>query len=161
MQALQNLDLPVVAAINRVCFGGGLEIALACHIRVASENAMFAFPEVNQNLLPGMGGTVRLPALTGFSQAAMMILGGDTVNAIDAKKLGIIDILAPKDQALEYATDLLRKMTHDRPVTVIRSVMQALKNASRMSGQDAMRAETRLFCSLAKEEALRRKMEDS
>ena len=76
LNAIHNLEIPVIAAINRVCFGGGLEIALACHIRVASENAIFAFPEVNHHLMPGMGGTIRLPTFTGLSESAKMILGG-------------------------------------------------------------------------------------
>lgn len=156
---IQNLEIPVIAAINRVCFGGGLEIALACHIRVASENALLAFPEVNQNLMPGMGGTFRLPAFAGFSPSAKIILGGDIVNAPDAKALGFIDHIAPKDQAFEYAWMLMRKMTHDRPVKVIKSIMKALKNASVLTQDEAIKEETLLFCSLAKDEAERRKTE--
>ncbi|MDP1621194.1 MAG: enoyl-CoA hydratase/isomerase family protein [Bacteroidales bacterium] len=158
---IQDLDIPVIAAINRICFGGGLEIALACHIRVASENALLAFPESNHNLMPGMGGTFRLPVCTGFARSAKMILGGDTVNAADAKEMGIVDFIAPKDQAFEYALTLMRKMTLDRPVKVIRSIMQALKNASDLPQEEAMGEETRLFCSLAVDEAERRKTEEA
>jgi enoyl-CoA hydratase len=158
---LTNLDIPVIAAINRVCFGGGLEIALACHIRVASENALLAFPESNLNLMPGMGGTFRLPAFAGFSESAKIILGGDIVNAPDALRMGFIDYLAPKDQAFEYAWTLMQKMTHDRPVKVIRSIMKALKNASELSPDEAMLEETRMFCSLALDEARRRKTEEA
>ena len=154
---IQNLDIPVIAAINRVCFGGGLEIALACHIRVASDNALLAFPEVNQNLMPGMGGTYRLPALAGVTESAKMILGGDIVNATDARELGIIDYIAPKDKAFDFAWALMQKMVHDRPVKVIRSIMAALKNASQLPQQDAIMEEIRLFCCLARDEAERRK----
>ncbi len=161
LAVIQNLDIPVIAAINRVCFGGGLEVALACHIRVASENAMLAFPEVNHHLMPGMGGTFMLPALAGFSQSAKMILGGDIVNALEARELKIIDYIAPKDQAFEYAWSLMLKMTSDRPVKVIRSIMKALKNASELSRNEAMKEETQLFCALAKDEAFRRKSEEA
>jgi len=161
LNAIHNLEIPVMAAINRVCFGGGLEIALACHIRVASENALLAFPEVNQNLMPGMGGTIRLPSFIGFSQSVKMILGGDIVNALNAKELGFIDFIAPKDQAFDFAFVLMQKMTHDRPVKVIRSIMTALKNASELPGDDAMKEETQLFCSLALDEAERRKTEET
>ncbi|MFZ4522863.1 MAG: enoyl-CoA hydratase/isomerase family protein [Bacteroidales bacterium] len=157
--SIENLDIPVVAAINRICFGGGLEIALACHIRVASENALFAFPESNQNLMPGMGGTVRLPVLAGFAQSVSMILGGDLVNAADAKKMRFIDYIAPKDLAFEYSWSLMQKMTHDRPVKVIRSIMTALKNSKELSADKAIQEEIRLFCSLASDEAERRKSE--
>jgi enoyl-CoA hydratase len=160
LKHLQNLEIPVIAAINRICFGGGLEIALACHIRVASENALLAFPEVNQNLMPGMGGTVRLPAISGLQHSAAMILGGDTVNARDAKEMGIIDYIAPKDLAFDFSWKLMQKMTHDRPVKVIRSIMTALKNASSMTQDEALKEETRLFCSLAQDEAVRRKNEE-
>ncbi len=161
LKCIQNLDVPVMAAVNRVCFGGGLEIALACHIRVASENALLAFPEANQNLMPGMGGTFRLPSFTGFSQSAKMILGGDMISAQDAKELGIIDFIAPKDLAFEYSLTLMKKMTLGRPVKVIRSIMKALKNASELPPDEAMKEETRLFCSLAKDEAERRKTEEA
>lgn len=161
LNCIQNLEIPVIAAINRVCFGGGLEIALACHIRVASDNALLAFPEVNQNLMPGMGGTFRLPAIAGFSRSAKMILGGNIVNVLEAKELGIIDFIAPKDQAYEYARTLMLKMTHDRPLKVIRSIMKALKNASELTREEAMHEETRLFCSLAQDEAERRKTEEA
>jgi enoyl-CoA hydratase/carnithine racemase len=161
LNTIYKLDIPVIAAINRVCFGGGLEIALACHIRVASENALLAFPESNQNLMPGMGGTFRLPALTGVSEAARIILSGDIVNATDAKALGIIDHVAPKDQAFEFAWQLMQKMTRDRPVTVIRSVMRSLKNSFELSQDQAITEEIRLFCDLAQDEALRRNTEET
>jgi enoyl-CoA hydratase/carnithine racemase len=159
LDRINALEIPVVAAINRICFGGGLEIALACHIRVASENALFAFPEVNANLLPGMSGTFRLPRQVGTTQSIAMILGGDTLNAQQAKEIGLIDILAPKDQAFDTALSLLSKMTADRPVKVIRSVLRALHNAGTLSTNECMREETRLFCELASDEARRRKNE--
>ena len=161
LNAIHNLEIPVIAAINRVCFGGGLEIALACHIRIASENALFAFPEVNQNLMPGMAGTVRLPVFAGLSESVKMILGGDIINALDAKELGFIDYIAPKNQAFEHAWTLMQKMTHDRPVKVIRSIMKALKNTFELTREEAMKEETQLFCFLAQDEAERRKTEEA
>ncbi len=161
LKFIRRLEIPIVAAINRVCFGAGLEIALACHIRVASANALLAFPESNQNLMPGMGGTAMLPGFSGFSQSAKMILGGDMINAADAKELGLVDFIAPKDQAFEYALTLMQKMTHGRPVKVITSIMKALKNSSDLSQDEAMAEETKLFCSLALDEAMRRKTSEA
>jgi len=161
LNKIQDLEIPVIASINRVCFGAGLEIALSCHIRVASENALLAFPESNQNLMPGLGGTKRLPLLAGFSQSAKMILTGDVVNARDAKEMKIIDHIAPRDMAFDYAWSLMQKMTHDRPVKVIRSIIRALKNAMELTPDKAMIEETRLFCSLALEEGERRKTEEA
>jgi enoyl-CoA hydratase/carnithine racemase len=157
LNQIQNLEIPVIASMNRVCFGGGLEIALACHIRVASENALLAFPESNQNLMPGMGGSVRLSAIAGLAMSAKMLLGGDMISASDAKELGLIDYIAPKDQAFEFSWTLMQKMTHNRPVKVIRAIMKSLRNASKLSPEEAMKEETILFCSLAKDEAERRK----
>ena len=110
LRYIQSLEIPVIAAINRVCFGGGLEIALACHFRVASENALLAFPEVNRNLMPGMGGTFRLPATIGLFESARMILGGDMINAVEAKELGILDYVVPKDKAFEFSWNLIVRL---------------------------------------------------
>lgn len=161
LKQIEDIEIPVIAAINRVCFGGGLEIALACHIRVASENTLFAFPEVNRNLIPGMGGTTRLPMFAGLPASLQLILGGDTIGSAEAKKLGIIDHIVPKDAAFPYAWSLMQKMTRDRPLKVIRSVMKALKNASGLSCEETILEETRLFCELARDEAERRKKEET
>ncbi|MEI6173517.1 MAG: enoyl-CoA hydratase/isomerase family protein [Bacteroidota bacterium] len=161
LNRIQDLDIPVIAAINNICFGGGLEIALACHMRVASENALFAFPEVNQNLMPGMGGTYRLPGLIGHQKALNMILGGDMVNAAAGKEMGLIDYIAPKNQAFEFSLNLMHKMTNDRPLKVIKSIMRSLGNVRTFGREMAMAEETRLFCSLATDEAERRKTEEA
>jgi enoyl-CoA hydratase len=160
LREIGGLEIPVIAAINRVCFGGGLEIAIACHFRIASENALLAFPEIHQNLMPGMGGTCRLPSAVGIFQSAKMIMGGDMISATDAKTIGLIDHIAPKDQAFEYAWNLMQKMTRDRPVKVIRYIMKALKNATELGPEESMREESRLFCDLARDEAERRKKEN-
>jgi len=160
LSILESLEIPVIAAINRVCFGGALELALACHIRVASENALLAFPEVNGNLMPGMGGTFRLPAVTGLFHSAGMILGGDTMNAAAAKEVGLIDHIAPRDEAFDYAWNLMVKMTGDRPVKVIRNIMSALRNSLCLAPDEALKQESRLFCELAWIESVRRKQED-
>jgi enoyl-CoA hydratase/carnithine racemase len=157
---ISRMEIPVIAAINRVCFGGGLEIALACHIRVASENALLAFPEVNSNLMPGMGGTFRLPAAVGLFESARLVMGGDMIGAAEAKAMGLVDFVAPRDQAFEYAFSLMLRMTHDRPVKVIRHIMKALKNAADLAPDEAMHEETRLFCDLARDEAERRRSEN-
>lgn len=159
--AIQSLEIPVIAAINRVCFGGGVEIALSCHIRVASENAMLAFPEVNHNIMPGLNGTVLLPQLIGKANSMSLILGGDILNATQAREIGLIDYIAPKDDALGYALKLMDKMTSDRPVSVIKSIVKALHNSYSMTPEQAMPEEIKLFCRLAREEAERRKTEDT
>ncbi|MEI6765862.1 MAG: enoyl-CoA hydratase/isomerase family protein [Bacteroidota bacterium] len=151
---IENLDIPVIAAINGACFGGGLEIALSCHIRLCSERSLFAFPEVNHNLMPGLGGTVRLPFTAGISESIIMMLGGDTINAEKALSLGIVYAVESGD-SLVAAFELMRKMTEDKPKKVITSIMRAIHNARQMSYSDALAAETQLFCELAVDEASR------
>ncbi|MEI7490964.1 MAG: enoyl-CoA hydratase/isomerase family protein [Bacteroidota bacterium] len=153
---LEELEIPVVAAIQGICFGGGLEVALASHIRVCSENALFAFPEINQGVIPGLGGTVRCFGKTGFPRAMKLIMSGDMINAEDAQEMNLVDFIVGKQKVFDFSFNLLQKLTRDRPLTVINAVMKALKNARSMSIEDAMREETRMFCELALAEASRR-----
>jgi enoyl-CoA hydratase/carnithine racemase len=153
---LEGLTIPVVAAIQGICFGGGLEIALACHIRICSENALFAFPEINNGILPGLGGTVRFQELAGFPGSLKMILGGDMINAEDALELKLVDNIVPKSKLFDYTFNLLKKMTYERPLPVIHGVMQALQNARKLPRDEAMLRETRIFCELALAETERR-----
>jgi enoyl-CoA hydratase/carnithine racemase len=153
---LERLEIPVVAAIQGICFGGGLEIALASHIRVCADNSLFAFPEINQGVIPGLGGTVRFSHKAGFPKALKMIMGGDMINAEDALEMKLVDFVVGKQKVIDFSFGLLQKLTRDRPLPVIHAVMKALHNARTMSTQDAMREETRLFCELALSEARRR-----
>ena len=145
---IDDLNIPVIAAINGVCFGGGLEIALACHIRVASERALFAFPETNHGLIPGLGGTYRLTQLVGKG-AYEIILNADMMNAEEAKKIGLVNHISELKDSFELASKKLQNMIKDRSVELIHSVMQAINNAKKMNREDALKAETELFCKLA------------
>ena len=155
----ENLDIPVVAAIGGICFGGGLEIALACHIRFCSENVLFAFPETNHGLIPGLGGTVRLGRKLPMPESLKMILGGDMINAEEALALNIVDRIIREEDLLAYTLRFLKKITHDRPLNIIKAVMQVLKNARTMDPAEAMQEETRMFVRLARMESIRRKNE--
>ena len=156
---IENLDIPVVAAISGICFGGGLEIALACHIRFCSENALFAFPETNHGLIPGLGGTVRLGRKIPMPDSLKMILGGDMINAEEALAMNITDRIIREEDLLSYTLRFLTKITHDRQLNVIRAVMRVLNNARTMEPAEAMQEETRMFISLSRTEAERRKSE--
>jgi enoyl-CoA hydratase len=149
IRILDGLHLPVVAEIRGACLGGGLEIALACHIRICSDNALFAFPEANHGILPGLGGTATLSRLIGPGQAAVMILSGDVVNAERALVTGLVDYVVPKDKLQQFTEKYLLKLTEDRDVHVIRSVMASIQNSIHMPLEEAMLEETKLFCSLA------------
>ncbi len=149
LDIIYTLTIPTIAAIEGACFGGGLEIALACHIRVCSKKALLAFPEVNHGLMPGLGGTVRLPGLVGSGISMETILSGDIVDAERALEIGLIDHVTPQREAFEFSMVLMKKMVADRPIEVIRSIVQSLNNGRTMTMPEAMEEETKMFCSLA------------
>ena len=157
---IENLDIPVIAAINGICFGGGLEIALACHIRIASCNALFAFPEVNLDLVPGLGGIERTAALTTKFNTLSLVLGGDMISAADALKMDIIDRIVPANSALDEALTMMKKMTSGRLLTVINAVMQTLNQSGKQPSENGYREEIRRFCSLAATAARHRNNEE-
>ncbi|MCX6250624.1 MAG: enoyl-CoA hydratase/isomerase family protein [Bacteroidetes bacterium] len=153
---IENLNVPVIAAVRGCCFGAGLEIALACHIRVCDAKSLFAFPESNQGLIPGLGGIVKLARQTSNMETMQFVLQGDLINAMEALTCGIVDHIIQDEDPMEYAVKLLHKMTDDRSMKVIHYVMQALRNSRTLSFDDAVREETKMFCELAVEEAERR-----
>lgn len=109
---------PVIAAINGFALGGGLELALACHMRIASEHAKLGLPEVTLGLIPGYGGTQRLPRLIGKAKAFELILTGDMIEADLAYKLGLVNHVVPVDFVLNTAVMLLRKILSRSPSAV-------------------------------------------
>jgi enoyl-CoA hydratase/carnithine racemase len=109
-EQLQRLGKPVIAAINGVCLGGGLELAMACHLRISGDRARFGQPEINLGIIPGWGGTQRLPRLIGKAKATEWILTGDVYSAQEAHRLGLVNQVVPQDQVLKAAKDLARKL---------------------------------------------------
>lgn len=146
---IDNLNIPVIAAVTGVCFGGGLEIALACHFRFCSENALFAFPESNHDIMPGLGGTVRLARLVGLGKSTEIILTGEPVNAQKALEMGLADYVLPTKELCPFAIDFLNKMTTGRNIDVIHSVMKSINNSQTLPFEKALEEETKLFCFLA------------
>jgi len=146
---IDELEIPVIAVILGVCFGAGLEIALACDIRICDENALFAFPEVNRNLFPGLGGVRRLTELTGKPTGLELVLNGDLINANKAFELNIIDHIAEKKRALENAIMLAKKMTNNRPLKVINAVMKSIHNSKILGIDEMIKEDAKLFSDLA------------
>jgi len=146
---INDLEIPVVAAIRGVCFGAGLEIALACDIRICDESALFAFPEVNHDLFPGLGGVSRLIQLTGKSVALELVLEGDMINAKKASELQIIDKLAEKKQALDYSIVLAKKIINNRSLKVINAVMKSIHNSEKMNMDEVAKNDAEMFSKLA------------
>jgi enoyl-CoA hydratase len=109
---------PTLAAVNGFALGGGCELAMACHLRVAAENARFGQPEVNLGIIPGYGGTQRLTQLVGKGRALELMLTADMVNAADALRYGLVNHVVPAEQLLEFSKSILLKILTKAPLAV-------------------------------------------
>ena len=134
---------PVVAAVNGFALGGGCELAMACHLRVASDNAQFGQPEVNLGIIPGYGGTQRLPRLVGRGVAAELILTGERVDAQRAYEIGLVNRVVSSGELMEVAEKLVRTIARNAPQAV-RMSLEALK-ASDLPQPDGLDREATLF----------------
>jgi enoyl-CoA hydratase len=115
---VEAFDRPVIAAINGFALGGGNELAMCCDIRIAAENAIFGQPEVNLGIIPGYGGTQRLPRLIGPAKAKEIIFADERINAQEALRIGLVQRVVPKGQAVEEAKKLLKKIMSKGPVAI-------------------------------------------
>jgi enoyl-CoA hydratase len=116
--AIEEFDRPVVAAINGHALGGGLELALACDIRVAVDEARFGFPEVGLGIMPGAGGTQRLPRVVGMGRAKELILTGDLIDAAEAHRIGLVNRVAPRAEFAGTVDALVQKLLSRGPVAL-------------------------------------------
>ena len=116
--SLEKLRQPVIAAINGAAMGGGLELAISCTLRVMAESAKMGLPEVKLGIIPGTGGTQRLPRLIGKGRAAELLLTGDAVNARDALAMGLVNRVVPDEEAVKAAEELARKIMATAPIAV-------------------------------------------
>lgn len=122
LNRIENCPKPVIAAVNGFALGGGCELAMACHIRLASENAKFGQPEVNLGIIPGYGGTQRLTRLVGKGKAMELILTTDMVGAEEAKTLGLVNHVTTADELLPKAKEILAKILSKPPLAVAKSI---------------------------------------
>ena len=141
---LQRLGKPVIAAINGVCLGGGLELAMACHLRISGDRARFGQPEITLGIIPGWGGTQRLPRLIGKAKATEWILTGDMVTAQEALRLGLINQVVAQDQVLKAAKDLARKIASKGMVAIAES-LRAIEDGLEGSLEAGMAKEAAAF----------------
>jgi enoyl-CoA hydratase/carnithine racemase len=146
--AWQRLEVPVVAAIGGHAVGGGLEVALVCDLIVADPRARFGLPEVTLGLIPGAGGTQRLPRRVGMAAATRMLLTGELIDAVTAHELGLVDVVAAEDQALVEARSLARRLAA-LPGRAVRAAKAALRAAAAQPLPDGLSAERRLFLGVA------------
>lgn len=139
----ERMTKPVIAAVNGFALGGGLELAMSCHFRIASENARMGLPEVTLGVIPGYGGTQRLPRLVGKGKAMEMIFTGGMINADDALKWGLVNQVVPAEQLLSTCLELASKISNNSP-TALAAAIRAV-NAGDEHGTDGMKREIEEF----------------
>ncbi len=143
-QLIEDCPKPVIAAVNGFALGGGCELAMACHIRVALKSAKFGQPEVNLGIIPGYGGTQRLPQLIGRSKALELMLTGDIINAEQALKFGLINYLTDTpEQLIETCHGILEKIRSKAPVAISK-VIECV-NAATDPSKNGYKTETSAF----------------
>ena len=118
LNALESMRQPVIAAINGFALGGGLELALACTIRIASDKAKMGLPEVKIGIIPGAGGTQRLPRLVGKGMASEMVLTGEMIDAQTAFRIGLVNKVVPQEELMKASRDIADKITMNGPIAV-------------------------------------------
>ncbi len=141
---IEKSEKPVIAAVNGFALGGGCELALACHIRVASENAKFGQPEVNLGIIPGYGGTQRLARQINSSRAAEYILTGDMIDASEALRLGLVNHVYQQSELMENVTKLAGKIA-SKGQQAIRNALKAIKAVDNMPLAEGLKFEADLF----------------
>jgi enoyl-CoA hydratase len=143
LRLLEESTIPVLAAVNGFAIGGGCEIAMACHIRIGSENAKFGQPEVKLGIIPGFGGTQRLIQIIGKSKAMELLLSGKTINAVEAKDLGLINYIIKPQDLLSVSWNLMDNILHNSP-QAIKSIISCV-NAFYSYNADAFNTEINEF----------------
>jgi enoyl-CoA hydratase len=142
--AIDTFPKPIIAMINGYCLGGGCELALACDIRIASENASFGQPEINLGIIPGGGGTQRLTRLVGEGKAMELILTGEIIDAKTAFAIGLVNHVVPADQLEIKTMEIANRMADKGPIA-LKLAKEAVKIASRSLLDEGLRREVDLF----------------
>jgi enoyl-CoA hydratase len=155
---MERMRKPVIAAVNGFALGGGLELAMACHIRIAAGNAKFGLPEVKLGIIPGYGGTVRLPRLVGRGRAIELMLTGDMIDAAEAYRIGLVNRVEEPDALLDAARGMARRMIANGPIA-IGLALEAVDRGMSTTIDDAQILESNLFGLLASTEDMREGMQ--
>lgn len=148
---------PVIAAVNGFALGGGCELALACHLRIASENARFGLPEVKLGIIPGYGGTLRLPRIVGKGRALELVLTGEMIDAAEAYRIGLVNRVVPQAELLDEARKLMQTILRNGPVALGLAI-ECTTRGLEMSVDDGLALESNLFGLLAATEDMREGM---
>jgi enoyl-CoA hydratase len=147
-ERIERSSKPVIAAVGGYALGGGCELALACHLRIASTSARFGLPEVGLGIIPGYGGTVRLARAIGLGHATEMILTGEPIDAARAREIGLVSAVVDGDALLQEAKKLARRATKNGPLA-IRMALESIYRSMDTSSAEALALESALFGLLA------------
>ena len=141
---LENFPKPVIARINGIALGGGTEVALSCDIRIASDNVIMGLPEIKLGIIPGYGGTQRLPRLIGLGKAKELVLTGDHIKAEEALRIGLVNHVVPKDQLDEFVNQIAEKISTKGPVA-LHMAKTAMNNGVQADLKTGLDIEARCF----------------
>jgi len=144
LRAFETMGKPVLAAVNGYALGGGCELAMACHIRIASENARFGQPEVKLGITPGYGGTQRLPRIVGKGNALHLLLTGEQIDAAEALRIGLVSKVVPAEHLLAEADMVMRTILANGPLAV-KLVMEAVDRGLEMTLEQGLALEADAF----------------
>jgi enoyl-CoA hydratase len=154
---IERSGKPVIAAVNGFALGGGCELAMACHVRIAAESAKFGQPEVKLGIAPGYGGSVRLPRLVGKGRALELLLTGQMIDAAEAYRIGLVNRVVPGDKLLEESEKMLRTMLENGPLA-LRVCIEAVDSALETTLDEGLLLEANYFGLLASTEDMREGM---
>lgn len=157
-RSIELFPKPVIAAVNGFALGGGCELALACHVRIASENASFGLPEVGLGTLPGYGGTQRLARLVGRGRAIELVLTGQRIPAPEAHRIGLVNRVVPLEKLLEECRGLAAVILKNGPVAV-RAALEAIQHGLEMPLDSGLELEANIFGVVAATQDMREGMQ--
>ena len=140
---VENLKTPVIAAVNGFALGGGLELAMSCHFRIASDNAKMGLPEVSLGVIPGYGGTQRLPQLVGKGRAMELIMTAGMIDAEIAKSYGLVNHVVPQAELLEFTKSIATKIMRNSPMAIGKAITAI--NANYKDGENGFKTEIKNF----------------
>jgi enoyl-CoA hydratase len=140
---IENLKTPVICAINGFALGGGLELAMACHIRVACTTAKMGLPETSLGLIPGYGGTQRLPQLVGKGRAMEMILTAGMITADEAYRIGLVNYVVPQNELLAFCNEIVQRILKNSPHAIGKAIKSV--NANFKEGKNGFETEIKAF----------------
>lgn len=156
---VEELEIPVIAAINGLALGGGLELAMACDIRIASSNAKFGQPEINIGIFPGGGATQRLPRLVGMGMAKKLVLTGEMITAEEAYRIGLVDELVEPEKLIDRAKEIANKIA-EKSAIAVKLAKRALNASMNIPLREGLRYEASLFSILFASEEAKKLMKD-